>query len=98
MHSKELMELMAEACDDKRAADIKIYDVKETSPVTAYFIICHSNSERQAQAISDEVRDAAHKNGLDIKIEGQKPGKWSLCDDGDAIGHIFLKPASESEN
>jgi len=98
MHSKELMELMAEACDDKRAADIKIYDVKETSPVTDYFIICHGNSERQAQAISDEVRDAAHKNGLDIKIEGQKQGKWILCDVGDVIIHIFLKPEREYYN
>lgn len=98
MQSKELMQMMADACDDKRAADIKIYDVKETSPVTDYFIICHGNSERQVQAISDEVREKAHENGLDIKIEGQKAGKWILCDVGDVIVHIFLKTEREYYN
>ncbi len=39
MQSKEVLELMVEACDDKRAAEIKVYDVKETSPVTDYFVI-----------------------------------------------------------
>lgn len=98
MQSKEVLELMVKACDDKRAADIKVYDVKETSPVTDYFIICHGNSERQAQAISDEVREVAHKNGLDISIEGQRQGKWILCDVGDVIVHIFLKTEREYYN
>ncbi|MGO1922520.1 MAG: ribosome silencing factor [Jeotgalicoccus sp.] len=98
MQSKEVMELMVEACDDKRAAEIKVYDVKETSPVTDYFVICHGNSERQAQAISDEVRLVALKNDLDIKIEGQRQGKWILCDVGDVIVHIFLKTEREYYN
>lgn len=98
MQSKELLDLMVEACDDKRASDITVYDVKETSAVTDYFVICHGNSERQAQAISDEIREVAHKNNLDINIEGQRQGKWILCDVGDVIVHVFLKTEREYYN
>lgn len=98
MESKELLDLMVEACDDKRAEDITVFDVKETSPVTDYFVICNGSSERQTQAISDEIREVAHKNNLDIKIEGQKEGKWILCDVGDVIVHVFIKTEREYYN
>lgn len=98
MDSNELLDLMVEAVDDKRALDIKVYDVKDHSPVTDYFVICHGNSERQTQAISDEIRDVAHKNNLDVKIEGHKEGQWILCDVGDVIVHVFIKTQREYYN
>ena len=98
MESSKLLDLMVEAVDDKRAKDITVYDVKNSSPVTDYFVICHGNTERQTQAIADEVRDVAHKNQLDVKLEGYRTGKWILCDVGDVIVHIFVKTEREYYN
>ena len=65
MNSEALLEKMVEACDDKRAEDIMTFDVKETSTVTDYYIICHGNSGRQVQTIADEIKDQA--KDLDIE-------------------------------
>lgn len=92
MTSKELLEILVEACDDKRADDIVTFDVKETSSVTDYYIICHAGSDRQVQAIADHVMEVSKEHGKDVLVEGMKEGKWVLVDVEDVIVHIFLKP------
>src|SRR5699024_8388744 len=98
MESSKLLDLMVEAVDDKRAQDITVYDVKNSSPVTDYFVICLGNTERQTQAIADEVRDEATKNQLDVKLERYGTGKLIFCDFGDAIVHMYVKTEREYYN
>ncbi len=92
MTSKELLNTLVEACDDKRADDIATFNVKESSSVTDYYIICHAGSDRQVQAISEHVIEVAREQGKDVLVEGMKEGKWVLVDAEDVIVHIFLKP------
>jgi ribosome-associated protein len=92
MDSKQLLQLAVEACDDKRAEEILAIDVKEISGITDYFLICHANSDRQVQAIAREVKDQAHKNGLDVnRLEGFNEARWILIDLGDVVVHVFHK-------
>lgn len=92
MTSKELLDILVDACDDKRADDIATFDVKETSSVTDYYIITHAGSDRQVQAIAEHVIEVAESHGYNILVEGLKEGKWVLVDVQDVIVHIFLKP------
>lgn len=53
-------------------------------------MICQANSERQINAIVEEIVDQEEQAGIEIKrIEGKDGGKWVLIDLGDVIAHVF---------
>ncbi len=65
-------------------------DVREISLLADYFVICSANSERQINAIVDEVVEKAEEQQIDIKrVEGKDGAKWVLVDLGDVIVHVF---------
>lgn len=98
MNSEALLDSMVEACDNKRAEDIMTFDVKETSTVTDYYIICHGNSQRQVQTIADEIKDQAKDLEIEPLVEGYSEGKWILCDMNNVIIHVFFGPEREYYN
>lgn len=98
MKSVQLLQLMIEACDDKRAEDIMKFDVTGSSSVTDYYIICHGTSDRQVQAIADEIKEVAKDNDIDAVVEGYREAKWILCDVNNVVVHVFHKPEREYYN
>lgn len=92
MNNKEIVQLVAEACDDKRAENIIAMDMNEVSLIADYFLICHGNTERQVQSIAKGVKDKMDEIGIDVKrIEGLEQARWILLDLGDVVCHIFHK-------
>lgn len=82
---------------DKLAEKVVVLKLKGLSDVTDYMIICHGNSSRQNQAISDEVQRRL-KSDLKLKafsVEGEKRAEWILLDYIDIIVHIFLQESRE---
>jgi ribosome-associated protein len=76
--------------EDKKAEDILLLDIHQTSDFADYFIICTGTSDRMLQALSDSVteavRDAYH---LRATVEGEAREGWLLVDFGDVIVHLF---------
>lgn len=65
-------------------------DVRGISLLADYFVICSANSERQINAIVDEVLDQEEEAGVEVKrVEGKDGAKWVLIDLGDVIVHVF---------
>jgi ribosome-associated protein len=92
METKQLVYTAAKAADDKKAQDIIVLNMEGVSLIADYFIICHGNSEKQVQAIAEEVKDKAQENGILIKrLEGKDEARWILVDLGGVIVHIFHK-------
>lgn len=92
MNSKELAQLAAKACDDKRGNDIILLDMQSVSLIADYFLICEGSNERQVQAIARGIKDEAEEKGIDVKrIEGFDNARWILVDLGDVVCHIFHK-------
>lgn len=82
-----------QAADSKRAEDIVALDVREVSLLADYFMICSANSERQLNAITEEIIEKEEENNYEVKrIEGKEGGKWILIDLGDLIIHVFNAP------
>ena len=82
-----------QAADSKRAEDIVALDVREVSLLADYFMICSANSERQLNAITEEIIEKVEENNYEVKrIEGKEGGKWILIDLGDLIIHVFHAP------
>ncbi len=76
--------------DKKKAENIMILNLKEICFFTDYFIICTTNSQKQAQAITEEIEISLKKHKLYPKgIEGLALGEWVLMDYIDFIVHIF---------
>ncbi|WP_404453090.1 ribosome silencing factor [Virgibacillus necropolis] len=92
MNSNEIVQLVAEASDDKRAEDIVALDMNEVSLIADYFLICHGSNERQVQAIARSIKDAAEEKGISVKrLEGYEQARWILVDIGDVVCHVFHK-------
>lgn len=90
MNSKELVDTIAQGCDDKRAEGIVVMDMKDVSLIADYFLICEGTNERQVQAIARGVKDIADEQGINVKrMEGFEQARWILIDLEDVICHIF---------
>ena len=86
MEPREVTELMLE----KKATNIKIFDVKKITSITDYFIICSSDSAPQTRAITTNIEKKLKKTGIKpISIEGQEKLEWVLMDYITFIVHIF---------
>jgi ribosome-associated protein len=79
-----------EAASEKQAGDIVLLDARGACSFADYFVMCSGDSERQIQAIFDEVAHALKKDGIKPSHrEGTVDSGWLLLDFGDVIVHIF---------
>lgn len=96
---KQLLQAIVKAADEKHADDIVALDLAEVSLLADYFVILSGATDRQLQAIVDNVEDAAAVAGYpDVRIEGKKGSQWLLMDFGDVVVHAFLPEAREFYN
>jgi ribosome-associated protein len=83
-----------EAAQEKKAQEIVLLNLKEVAGFTDYFLLCHGASNRQVQAISDEVYRRLALAGLQpAHIEGYNHAEWVLMDYVDFVVHIFSEKA-----
>ena len=86
----------AKGCEEKKAADIVVLDVRDLTSITDYFIVCSTTNERQARAITDDLRVSMKQKGLrELGVEGVNDAKWILQDFGDLVIHIFHESQRE---
>jgi ribosome-associated protein len=78
--------------EEKKAEDVLVYDLRDISSVTDYFLLCHGTSSRQVQAIADHLLETVKKRKLrPLGVEGYPEAQWVLLDMGDLIIHIFYE-------
>jgi ribosome-associated protein len=69
---------------------MRIYDVREASNVTDFFLIASAYNQRHIKALCDELHTHLKQNGIiPIGKEGIGEGGWALIDCGDFVIHIF---------
>ena len=95
--SEALALLAAEACDDRKAVDIRLIRVEAISSLTDWFVICTGLTDVQVRAIARSVEDRleAEAGRLPLRREGQREGRWVLLDYGEVIVHV-LTPQERS--
>ena len=95
--SRPLALLAAEACDDRKAVDIRLIRVEEVSSLSDWFVICSGLTDVQVRAIARSVEDRleAEMGRLPLRREGQTEGRWVLLDYGEVIVHV-LTPSERS--
>lgn len=89
----QLAHRIVELASDKKASDIVLLSVGESTTLTDYFVICSGGSERQLGAISDGIVESLKADGLlPIGKEGATSAHWLLLDYGSVIVHIMAWP------
>lgn len=84
---------------NKKAQDTVILDIRKSSSLCDYFVICSGTSQRQVKAIYEGVRRLSRKAGIEIRShKNDEGGNWFLVDFFDVILHIFLDEAREFYN
>ncbi|MBI5485072.1 MAG: ribosome silencing factor [Deltaproteobacteria bacterium] len=79
----------AELAFDKKAFDIRVRDISRVSSIADYMVIISGASDKQNQAIADNIRTGLKKFGKVNNIEGATDGKWIVMDYGDVLVHVF---------
>mgnify|MGYP001575862742 CR=1 FL=1 len=83
---------MASLALDKKADNVVIINIKKLSSVSDYLFVCSAGSERQVQAISDNIVHGLGLKGIKpLGTEGGREGKWALLDFNDVVAHVFLE-------
>lgn len=79
-----------------KGANIKIFEVKESSSLCDYNIIASMQNTTQARAAIDELAINFRNNDTEIiSVEGLSDAEWILLDAGDVIVHIFQEVARD---
>ena len=94
---EQLAERIAAIASDKKAANIRILDLRGIVGYTDYFVICTGNTERQTKAIRDGIHEELKKAGglLPRRTEGETEARWILIDYLDVVVHVFTPEARE---
>ncbi len=91
MNSLELAQACAAAACDAKATDVAIYDLRDTSTITNYAVVCTATSVPHLRAV---IRDVDHlvgeKHGVTpVYAERTPQALWSVLDYIDVMVHVM---------
>jgi ribosome-associated protein len=96
---RTLMQTVAVALDDLKAADIQVLDVRHLTTVTDMMVIASGRSDRHVRAIAGAVVEQCKRAGhRPLGIEGEHSGEWVLVDLVDVVVHVMLPRVREFYN
>ncbi|MFZ4618991.1 MAG: ribosome silencing factor [Bacteroidota bacterium] len=99
MTSKSLAKLIANGALSKKAFDVTILDLRKLTTMTDYFVVCSVDSDTQARAVADAIKNEALEKGeTSVRKEGYSEGRWVLLDFVDVVAHVFYKETREFYN
>jgi len=82
--------------NERKAIDPVLFDVRELTSITDYFIVTSGSSSRQVQTIAKHIVRRMREEGLKVYgMEGEQQGHWVLIDYNDVVIHVFYEPVRE---
>ncbi len=94
----ELIKIVVEQLQDKKAEDLVVLDVRKLVNYTDYLIIATGNSAPHAQTLADSVGKLIKRPEEGIKQETDPTSNWLLIDGGEFILHVFQPNARKFYN
>ena len=86
----ELAAAFARIARDDNCEDIIVLDLRGTSPVTDYFVICTGTSDRQLQTVADDIAKHGKQVGQKVwRVAGAQQAQWIVMDFVDVVVHLF---------
>lgn len=97
LDSQQLARRLAELADSKKAEDVLGLDMRDLVSYTDFLVLCTARNERQAAAITDEVRLRLKREDglLPSQVEGGGSAGWVVLDYLECVLHVFTPEARE---
>lgn len=96
MQADDLLKLVQDELDDRKAVHVTTLDVRGKTSITDYMVIATATSSRHAKAMCDYVVEKAKQQGNQpLGVEGQLGSDWVLVDLGDVVLHLMTSQARE---
>ena len=93
--AKEAVKILLE----KKGGDVSLFDVRETSSLTDFYINVTGRSTTHVASLADDVAFLLEEKGVSaLRVEGKRGNSWILVDFGDVIVNVFDKQAREFYN
>ena len=96
MSEKEILKKILTACEDAKAIDPVVLDMKDLVNLTDKYVIASGRSDRHvigiANRIKTDLRDCKIKP---LVVEGMNKAHWVLMDYDQVVVHIFYESARE---
>ena len=97
--SLELARVATAILIEKKALDVRLYEVLEKSPITDYYINVTGRSVTQVGSLADELAYKIELCGRSARrIEGKRGNSWILVDYGDVIVNVFDRESRDFYN
>ena len=81
---------------EKKAKNVSLFDVREKSSITDYYINVTGRSSTNVAALADEVDAKLSERGrAALRTEGKRGANWILVDFGDVIINVFDRESRE---
>ncbi len=96
MQAEQLLKLVEDVLDERKALHIKVLDVRKKSSITDYMVVATATSTRHAQSLCEYVVEKVKEQGMHpLGLEGQPGSDWVLLDLGDVVVHVMTGQARE---
>ena len=80
-----------EICEEHKASDIQLFDVRENSILADFFIVCSATSLPHLRALADRLRHTLVDEGVKPRgLDGNPSSQWLVLDYGVIIVHIMM--------
>jgi ribosome-associated protein len=88
---KQLAQACAQAADDTKAENIRIWDMRGVSNLTDFMVLCSGTSMPQLRAILRDVADKVQEaHGVKpTHTEGKADTRWVVLDFIDVVVHVM---------
>lgn len=91
LNGKELALACAEAADELKADDVRVFDLRGISTLTDFMVVCSGNSQPHLKAITRDVEAIVRGKGSDpaLATEGKAASRWVVIDFVDVMVHVL---------
>ena len=97
--AEQLAREIAKILIEKKGINVEIYDVREKTSVTDFYVNVTGRSSTHVASLADEVDYLIGLKGRNSeRIEGRQGNYWILVDYLEVIGNVFDKEAREFYN
>lgn len=96
--TKELLNVIVEAADEKKAQNIVIINLASFDQrICDYFVICNADNKIQIESIVENIKVKTKKqlNDSPFSIEGEQNAYWVILDYIDIVVHVMQTQARE---
>lgn len=94
MTAEEQAKIIAKALEDKKAIDVKVWDMANKSQLADYFVVATGVAAPHLKALAAESQQIMKKNGImSYRTSGESESGWIVVDYIDVVVHIFSPEA-----